>query len=387
MRKINRVILAGLTAAASLSAASYEYPQLYKDTKYMGAGGVAIGGGGQTTSVFYNTAGLSKIPKEYGIEIDLLNVGVVYNDNIVDFTSDLSDAGDAPDANGDGDTDPEETEATLDVMEKYLGENLHMSVNAGVLSIGKKLDEYAFGIVPFGGTINNFTTHRGFGSEGVMTAEGIAYGGVALGLSKDIKDAEIGNYVLNNFAVGVGGKYVSYAAWNHNFTISELVDDDFDIEDVSKDGSSTVFDLGAQYEILPNVTAGLAVQNIGGVGDSEAVEVPMTVGVGVSYGKRFDRVFFNDVKVGFDYIDIANGYEQDKDYMKRTRFGMTGNVIDGWAGALGLQLGMYQGHYTAGLDIRLFILKLAYTTYAEEVGAYSGQEPDRRHMVNISMGW
>ena len=62
-------------------------------------------------------------------------------------------------------------------------------------------------------------------------------------------------------------------------------------------------------------------------------------------------------------------------------------MFNGWVGTFGLQLGMYQGHPTYGVDARIFALKIAYTSYAEEVGAYSGQDPDRRHMVNISIGW
>ncbi len=379
MRKLNKLISAGLIAATSLSAVSYEYPQLYKDTKTMGMGGASIASGGQTTSVFYNTAGLSQIPKEYGWEVDVINVGVAINDNVLDFMSDMSDASDQP-------TDDEKTQAMLDVMEKYLGENQHVSMSAKVLSVGKKFDEYAFGIVPFGGANINFQTHRGFGSEGVMSSQGMVYGGVAAGLSKDMKDVSIGNYVLNNFVVGGGLKAVSYSVWNHDFTISELVDE-VEYDDIATEGSSTVIDLGMQYDIMKDVKAGLSVQNIGGVGESGVYEVPMTIGAGVAYTKRFDRVWFNQVTVAADYVDITKGYEQDSDYTKRTRFGATANVVDGWAGTLGLQMGMYQGHYTAGIDARIFMVKLAYTTYAEEVGAYSGQEPDRRHMFNLSVGW
>ncbi|MCV6609058.1 MAG: hypothetical protein OIF32_12670, partial [Campylobacterales bacterium] len=367
MKKINKIILAGLVAASSLSAISYEYPQLYKDTKIMGMGGAGIAAGGQTTSIFYNSAGLSQIPKEYGWEVDLFNFGLSINKNIADFGKDLSDV---------SGTDNEKNKQVLDLVEKNLGNNNHLSANLALLTIGRKFDGVAIGLVPFGGAYLNMKPHSGFGSEGVVETSGLVYGGVAFGISKDIKDVEVGDYILNNFTVGGGIKSVTYKGWNKALTISELVDNKDDMgeyftDKIAKDGSSAVLDLGMQYDIMPDVKAGLSIQNIGGIGDKETVEIPMTVGVGTAYTKRFNRVWLNQVTVAADYVDLFRNYEQDKDGLKRIRLGVTGNLIDGWAGTLGLQAGMYQGHYTFGVDTRLFFMKIAYTTYAEEIGAYS----------------
>ena len=52
-----------------------------------------------------------------------------------------------------------------------------------------------------------------------------------------------------------------------------------------------------------------------------------------------------------------------------------------------VRAGLYQGYPTFGVDLRLFIVTLNYTTYAEEVGAYAGQDDDRRHLIALNLGW
>ncbi len=384
MKTIIKTALISTVLASASYGATYEHYQLYKDPKIMGMGGANIATGGLTTSLFYNTAGLSKIPKDYGLEVGILDISASINENIMDFATDLGDA--------EGETDAQENKEVLKVVEEYQGKNNHFSTTMALVTIGKKFDEYAFGIVPFGGAIVNMKSHSGFGSDGVMETNGMAYGGAALGISKDIKDLEIGNYVLNNLAVGLGAKTVTYNAWNHSMTIAELVNNKDDMGDyftdtIAKDGSSAVLDLGAQYEVYPDVQVGLAVQNIGGIGDAEAIEIPMTVGAGVSYSKRVpENILFNSFQVAFDYTDMFNAYD-DEDFMKRTRLGVSGQVIEGWVGELGLSAGMYQGYYTAGIQGRLFAVKISYATYAEEVGAYSGQDEDRRHIFNFHVGF
>jgi hypothetical protein len=50
-------------------------------------------------------------------------------------------------------------------------------------------------------------------------------------------------------------------------------------------------------------------------------------------------------------------------------------------------VGFYKGEYTAGFSARLAVVEIGFTTYAEEVGHYLGQQTDRRYLVNITIGW
>ena len=386
MKNINtKSILLSLALSSSLFGSTYEYPQLYKDTKIMGMGGANIAVGGQATSIFYNTAGIADIPKEYGWEIELLNINVSASQNLQDFMDDMDEA------NADGKTDAQKTADTLDVTEQYLGENLHMSANIGVISVAKKFEKYAFSIVPFGGFYTNTKTHRGSGSTGILETQGLFYSGVALGVSKDVENRNIFGYNLTNISLGVGVKSLQYKTMYANLSVSELIDDnleDYFEDKYTQDGSATVLDLGAKAEVYENLIAGVSIQNIGSIAsESTQNEIPMTVNLGVSYKHRFNRTYFNQYQFAFDYVDLLRAYSQDDDFIKRTRIGISGNAFDGWGGTLALQAGLYEGHPTFGIDLRASILKVSYTRYTEEIGAYSGQDTDTRHMLQVSLGW
>jgi hypothetical protein len=375
-----------------LSALSYEYPQLYKDPKVMGMGGANVAVGGDATSVFYNPAGLSYIPKEYGTEVDLINLNISINDNILDFIDDMDDAtSNPPTVTGDSDTD--ESLATLDVVDSYTGKNMHVDASATLLNVSRKGEKIGFGIVPFGGMTMDFRTHRPL--HKVLEVQGLIYTGFALGMSYDFSDVTIANkYELNKFALGVGIKKVDYASIKHEFSLAELIehDDDMDeyiTDDLAEEGSSTVLDLGLIYRldnIAPNFQAGFSIMNIGGIGDEDVVYIPQTLNAGVAYLRRWeDKKFFNQVRVAADYIDLTNEYDQDKDWQKRLRLGVETNVWDGWLSTFALRAGLYQGAPSYGLNLRLTVLEVGYAVYEEEVGAYAGQDRDKRQMLNLKL--
>ena len=120
--------------------------------------------------------------------------------------------------------------------------------------------------------------------------------------------------------------------------------------------------------------------------DVNNYEVPMTVGAGIAYKNRFDRIFFNQYQVALDYTDILGAYE-DGDFMKKTRIGASFNVFDGWIGTFGLQAGLRQGHPSLGADFRISMIKLAFASYTEELGENSGDIKDKRTMIQVSIGW
>ncbi|MDQ1340038.1 MAG: hypothetical protein QG567_1194 [Campylobacterota bacterium] len=390
MKKILKTTLLSVTVATSLSALTYEHPQLYKDPKVIGMGGANVAVGGHASALFYNPAGLSFIPREYGVEVELINFSASINQNIVDFGQDFSDATDDP-AVVTGDSDTDETLAMLDVVDAYMGENIHFDAN-NFTSVSRKGEKVGFAVGAVGGATFDARTHRGFGNDGVMEMQGLGYYGAAGGFSYDFSNVEIADkYILNDFSLGLGVKQINYMSLEHAFTISELIRDDFDtyVEDeLLKEGSSTVFDVGAMYKLSENTQIGLSAINIGGIGDEDSVYIPMTVNAGIGYLKRWeDHMLFNQVRVALDYVDILYAYDQDKDVMKRTRAGVEANVWDGWFSTMTLRAGLYQGAPTYGANLRLTFLQLGYAYYQEEVGAYAGQDKDERHMVNLSLGW
>jgi hypothetical protein len=125
--------------------------------------------------------------------------------------------------------------------------------------------------------------------------------------------------------------------------------------------------------------------NIGDLKFGDAGKLPMTVNLGIAVNPEIP--VFDSLIVGLDYVDLFNNYEEDKDIGKRLRFGGELYLIDRKLLSLGLRAGLYQGYPTFGADLRFLLFTLSYVTYAEEVGAYAGQDEDRRHLVFLNIGW
>jgi hypothetical protein len=376
------LVLAGVTVA---SAASFEYPYIYKSLRVMGMGGANVAIGGSFDSVFYNPAGLARMPQDGNWDVNLLGLGVAYGEDTKAFIDELQDAFDVPDGPDPGtDADDEQSQAVNDVLEKYRGQNMHGSISE-LTFLAKNSETVGFGLGFPGSFDMNVTTHQGLGSEGLMRVDAyIQYGGV-LGMSYRINE---------NVSTGIALKFLNRDGIDHNFTAREIIEnedriEDYLTEDLRKEGSAFGVDAGVIYEfdevagIVPAV--GLSVQNIGDLDFDEAGEIPMTTNLG--FAASSDVAVLDSVTVGLDYVDIMNEYTEDSDIGKRLRIGAEVQLFDTMPIAMAIRTGMYQSYFTGGIDFRLGILKLAYTTYAEEIGAYAGQDEDRRHMASLYFGW
>ena len=383
---IKTAIVLGVSAA-SLSALNYRYPELYKETRVMGMGGANVAVGGYATSLFYNPAGVGYIPKSEGVEFSLLNINIAASEKFNDIYKDLNDASDEDDSE----------QATIDVLKDYLGETFGIYAS-DFTGLGYKGDTVGWALGGVGSVSVDGLVHSGFGSEGMLELNVAGFGGGVFAISFDENDMSIGDYHLNRFTWGLGVKNVMYYTASHGLTPQEIVDysDDLyeylDDEGYVANGTSTVFDIGGIYQLSEKQTAGLSIINIGGIGDGDTIEVPMTVNAGWGYTwEDDDSVFFNRFRLAADYIDLTNQYEVN-DAMKKTRMGGEFYLWDGWLSYLAIKAGLYQGSPTYGADLMvpvplLNLFKLSYASYTEQLGAYAGQDPDVRHMVGIRVGW
>lgn len=381
---MKKILFYILFVTTSLFSLTFEHNTLYKETKVMGMGGAAVASKGGVHSLFYNTAGLNDISKEDGWEVEILNVGIAYGDTVQDFLRDFQDTNDIEDDN-------KQTTAILNLVELYLNRNLHLSTSVAVAKVGKRFDDRVFGFMPIAGLNLNIKTHRGSGAAGLIEANGLYYKGLAFGVSQDSGFKDFDFLTLENIAMGVGVKYIQYKSTNANLSLADLLDDDLSdnfMDDYTKDGSDLVFDLGAKATVYQDITAGIAVQNIGGIADDSKVNfIPTTLNIGVAYKKNIDRVWLNSYEVAFDYTDILYQYSQDDDIIKRTRLGISGDVVGGRFGTISLQTGFHQGYNTIGFAIDSEVFKLAYAYYTAEVGAVAFQDGDKRHSIQFSIGW
>lgn len=392
MTRINIKVLAVLTitsliivfgVASSGDAASKEYPFTYKSPRAMGMGGANVAVGGTVDSMFYNPAGLGKMP-EKNWEVNLLGISGEIGKDSIDFANDMTDAFDVGDVDGDGEESDDQLIAVNDVLRQYRGKNIHMAMSE-LTSIGRNFGKVAFGVGALGSADMNAIPHQGTGTDGLLEVHANArYGGIG-GLSYKMTD---GLYM------GAAVKYIGSEALDHSFTVREIVEnqdtlDDYITEDLRESGSGVGADAGVIYEFWRDSwlrpAVGLSMLNIGDLDLGDAGEIPMTANLGVAANPKVPVI--NSMVVGIDYVDFMNNIELDSDVAKRLRMGVEAKLFDKSFIEMALRAGLYQGYATAGVDLRLTVVKISYVTYAEELGSYAGQDKDRRHLVMLNIGW
>jgi len=389
-KKIILSVLIGATT--SLMALGAEHAYLYKDPRIMGMGGANIAVGGYSTSVFSNPAGLASIKKDHGFVVDLLGLGVSASSGISDFMADIDDAGD-------------DTDEMTKVLQEYAGEHFHVGVD-NYMAVSKNSDMFAWSVgLLVGADVNMMAHPNGSTNGGVLATTSRAYGGVVVGAAKPY-DTQLGRV-----DVGVSVKFISQNSYEGSLGISELTDDE-DLgeqlqEKYEKSSSGLGLDLGATWYPFKdnywNPAFGLSILNIGSMGmDDNFGGQPMTVNIGASVTPEV--AYIDKLVLAIDYVDMFNAnvtriYDfsdsdnveysdyEESDFMKRIRVGAGIGLMDSPYFSSTLNLGMYQGAYTAGLDLQMTVVKLNFATYEEQVGTGSVDISDRRYMAQIGIGW
>ncbi|EJF06922.1 Protein of unknown function (DUF3308) [Thiovulum sp. ES] len=372
---MKKLIPLSLIAFSSLFGESYEHYQIYKDPNTLRMGGAFIGVGGSGVAPFYNPAGLSTMIREDGAEVKILNLSTSINDNAIDIAEDFTNLGDIED-------EEEQTLEAIRITKKNIGKNNHFEFSNYSYVANNISDRYGFAIGGIANLNADSATHRGFGSEGFATFDAIALGGAVLALSYKM-DSQL--------SFGLGAKYLQYVSASETITLGKFSEnrDNFDTyleDELVEEGTSLVFDAGVLYS-YSDFRVGLSALNIGGVGkEGEKTYIPETYNIGLGYFYEFNLWYLRNVKAGFDYTDITDEYK-GSDFLKKTRVGFDATLFDTSLLTLKTGAGMYQGYPTAGVDLRLTIVEISFLTYAEEIGAYSGQKEDRRYLLNLSIGW
>jgi len=385
------ILTALLGATTSLMALGAEHAYLYKDPRIMGMGGANIAVGSYSTSVFSNPAGLAQIEKSHGFVVDLLGLGVSASSGIADFIDDIDGA----------DTDSQMTE----VLQKHAGEHFHVGVE-NYMSVSKNSDAFAWSVGLLAVADVNLMAHpNGSTNGGLLTTSSRVYGGVVVGAAKPY-ETEYGRV-----DVGASLKFISQNSYEGSLGISELLDDE-DLgqklqDKYEKSSSGFGLDLGVTwYPFAENYwkpAFGMSILNIGSMGmDDNFGGQPLTVNIGASVTPEV--AFVDKLILAIDYVDMFNANTvriynfnttsdvtftdySESDFMKRIRLGASARLIDSSYFATTLNLGLYQGAYTAGLDLQLTVVKLNFATYAEQVGTGSVDISDRRYMAQIGIGW
>ncbi len=339
----------------------------------MGGANVALGGSG--TAVFYNPAGLSNINRNDGSEVKIINLTLSTSKNVLNIGKDGLNLQDIK-------NEDERNLELLRIARENIGKNNNFEIS-DFSYIAKGVKNFAFSVGALTNVNLGFQTHRGFGSNGLLDIGGSVIGGGVFGLSYDWSPT---------LSLGVAIKYLKYLSINENFTLNKIIEyrdniDDYLIDNASHSGTSTVFDLGLLWRTKSNYTLGLSALNIGGIGyESDFTYIPKTINMGLAYQKDLNYKLLKNFRFGLDYIDITEEYG-NSDFLKKSRIGTEALFYDSTLFTLKGGVGLYRGFYTAGLDIRFAIVQASFVTYAEEIGIYSGQDSDRRYLLNLTIGW
>jgi len=384
MKKI--LILSALTATTSLMALGGEFAYLYKDPRIMGMGGANVAVGSYSTSIFSNPAGLASLKKEDGFTVELLGVKVGATGDIANFVDDLDAAG-------------EDEDEITQVIEDYAGQHFHVGVD-NYSSVSKNSSLFAWSVGLLAATDVNLAAHPNH--TDLLETSSRGYGGVLVGAAKPF-DTKIGR-----FDIGVGLKFISQQSYEGTITAAELAGD-YDLTDMveEKTSSGVGLDLGVTYhpfvDSMWHPAIGMSILNIGSMDmDDNYGGQPMTLNFGASLSPEVP--FLDKLVIALDYVDALNAntirfYEytdneitaytdyEDSDMMKRLRLGVGIGIIDSTYFGTTVNVGMYQGAYTAGLDLTVLLLKLNVATYQEQIGTGSVDIPDRRYMVELGLGW
>ncbi|WP_457601286.1 hypothetical protein [Hydrogenivirga sp.] len=384
---MKRVIVGSLISVSLGFPIALEYPYVYKDPRVMGMGGAYVAVGGTTASLFYNPAGIGKIKKEAGFEVDLIGFTASVSEDGYKFVKDFQDALDTGDLDNDGDDADDQLEATLDVLKKYRGKVLHFSIDT-FPSVARRFGNLGIALGGVAVMKLDAVPHQGFSSSGLVSVDAsLTYGGLG-GLSYSLMNERL--------TLGVGLKQLTRESVQKDFTARELVEnqdnlDNYINDEVKKSGSATGVDVGVIYDVANlggfKTSVGASYLNIGDLDFGEAGKVPGTLNAGVAFKKERQSSFFSGLTIAFDVVDITKNYEQDEDWGKRLRAGAELKVWNGSWSDLFLRVGSYQGYLTAGAELRLALIRIVATTYAEEMGAYSGQDKNRRYMLSAYITW
>lgn len=348
--------------SASASAGTLlNYPYLYRGMRSLGMGGTGIAVSGTPEALFHNPASLY----DMGFQIGVINPLIEADTDAMDIVKDLMDAMDL-------ETETQRTDKLVEIIEDNKGKALHARASL-FPHVGFKNIAGGF----LGQARIDARLHEPLGSAGaVEMSGGYEYGPVA-GASFPIP--------ITGLRVGAGGKWIARSWIEHGFTIREMAAEDFDISDYQKDGSDFSLDLGILYELpfleglKPKV--GISYLDITDLdfGDSK---IPARLNLGFSINPKVPVLA--DLIVALDYEDLTHSYSQDSSFWKRLHLGMEGGFLKRH---ILLRLGLNQGYPTAGVELDVWLLRLGYVYYSEEMGAYAGQDRDSRHLVQLTLGW
>lgn len=353
---IKKGIILGFLVGGFLGAgmaAAEEFPSLFRGVRPLGMGGAFITLSDDENAMFYNPAGLNDVSGFGGV--GLLNPLIEVSKNTNSLYQDLSDL----------DTDDAGEVAAF--LSERVGEHQH--VRAALLP---HFFMHNFAIAALGqATVDMEIRNRA--NPVVPTSVRLDTGVLASGAL---------GFLDQKLQIGVTGKFIQREGVNRVYTAVDIAAENFDPLDDTVKKSDFAFDIGTKVNfknfLKPSVA--LVVQNITDLDFEELGEIPQQINIGASINPDF-WILKTTFAVQID--DVTKNVEADDDLYKRTHLGAEFR----FPMILAVRAGINGGYPAAGVDIDFWILSISAATYAEELGAVSGQRADRRYVAQLSLGF
>jgi len=345
--------------------------------------------------IYSNPANINNISKEEGFKVNILNNSVSGSILMKDFANDMIEA-----------LDTNKTDATLNVIDSYNGENFNISADT-YTGIFKNSNLFSWGVGVFASTQSNIQPHNG-GTNGFLEISNRELLGATFNIGKnlDMIPKEYGNV-----SVGIGMKLIKSMSYRMNISPTELLDNQDNLvtyiaDNYLKNNTYVTADIGANYQRnlleLINFKFGLSVNNIGnGNSAVDYSRVPTTVNAGISISPLLTGKYsyFNNVTLSMDYNDMFNNNvmysvdgttiitNEDTSIAKRINADISLKAYDSSIADISLNTGVYQGNLKYGVEARLLALKMGFASYTEEIGPKTDLLEDTRYILNIGIAW
>jgi len=354
-----------LSAELANAGSMLNYPYVYKGIRSTGMGGTFTAVGKDAEALFYNPAGLY----DMGFQLSVLNPLIEVNDNVLDLTSDVIDAMDIQD-------ETERMSALTDLINKNMGEIIH-----GRLSLFPHVAAKSFALGAVGQGQIDARLHNPLSSQGAVEVQGGYLYGPVTGFSLGIPGTGL--------RFGAGFKYLFNTWVEENFTVTEIASESIDLEETLIEKADFSLDAGVLYDLpyaeflKPKIGLGLLdITDLDFKDGDQGRVIPMRVNIGASINPSL--VGFMDTIIAIDYQDLTYAYDQDSSFGKRLH---VGGELGFLSRHILLRAGLNQGYPALGAELDLWLLRVAYAQYSEEMGAYAGQDKDTRQLVQINIGW
>ncbi|MCX7835843.1 MAG: hypothetical protein N2450_07220 [bacterium] len=365
-----------------LNSVSYSavFPRYYRDAVVNSLGGTGSLYSYSTNSMVYNPALLNRAKFHF----DLVNLGLELDNKflkVVQFVNDNSDKFMNFDSLS---SDPVENQRLQQEFFKDIEPYDDIWFDLGV-SPQFCLTFKHFGLVITSSTQPSIKIDRGIFNPAVVV-KGQSDLVVNVGYGNSMTQSFFGK--SRTFEYGIGVHYLNRRQLTQKRVSAADISSGNDIaNEVSEDLKDTKtgfgIDVGTISQLTENWEGALVIHNLISSYDGKVTKPTVVLGGNYNLKKRF----ISNSKL----VSRWDGFVEFRDFFNsegtalfyKTHFGTEASFYE----RLNFRMGLNRGYLGFGVGIDVFVLKLNYAYYGEELGRSPGQLPSYRHQLQASVGW